>query len=141
MKRLVSIVLAIALIASFTTLGYAQDPPKKLGRGIVNTLTGFLEVPLKVIRISKSDGVMMGVTVGLAKGIGWGFFRTLVGLYEIVTFVIPAPAGYESILDPDTLLTPETMAGDPSMRSDFAPLRDQLQGGQTQSRGRSRSVK
>jgi putative exosortase-associated protein (TIGR04073 family) len=129
MKQVVSIVLAIALITSFTTLAHAQNPPVKLGRGIINTLTGFLELPLKVITISKKEGYPVGLTVGVAKGIGWGLYRTVVGLYEIVTFPIPAPAGYEPITDPDTLLTYETLSkGDPSMAVEFTPLKKEISG-------------
>jgi putative exosortase-associated protein (TIGR04073 family) len=137
MKRVVSIILAIALITSFTSLGYAQNAPTKLGRGILNTFTGLLEVPLKVIRISKSDGMPIGLTLGLAKGIGWALFRTSVGIYEVLTFIIPAPAGYEPITDPPTLFTSETMAGDPSMSIDFAPLSGQLKDGSTTKHRRS----
>ena len=129
MKQVVSIVLAIALITSFTTLAHAQNPPVKLGRGIINTLTGFLELPLKVITISKKDGYPTGLTLGVAKGIGWGVYRTLVGVYEIVTFPIPAPAGYEPITDPDTLLTYATLEKeDPSMAVKFTPLEEEISG-------------
>ncbi|MEE8360222.1 MAG: exosortase system-associated protein, TIGR04073 family [Candidatus Omnitrophota bacterium] len=137
MKKIISIVIAVCFIVSFTSLGYAQNAPAKLGRGILNTLTGFWEVPLKMIRISKVEGMPMGLTIGLLKGLGWGVYRTGVGIYEILTFAIPAPAGYESIMDPATLFTSETMAGDPSMRSDFRPLSDQLSGGSTTRRSRS----
>ena len=71
----------------------------------------------------------MGLTVGLARGIGWGVYRTLVGVYEIMTFPIPAPAGYEAITDPPTLLTSDTLQpSDPAMRSDFRPLSDEIEG-------------
>jgi len=129
MRKAISLLLIFAFIAVISTEAYAQNPPAKLGRGILNTLTGFLEIPLKVIRVSKSDGVPMGISVGLIKGIGWGLFRTLAGVYEILTFPIPAPAEYKAITDPPTLFTSETMAGEPSMRKDFKPLSDELQGG------------
>ena len=138
MKRALSLILAIAFITTFASAGYAQNAPAKLGRGIINTLTGFLEVPLKVISISKNEGMPMGLTVGVFKGIAWGLYRTVVGLYEIVTFPIPAPAGYEPITDPAHLLTKDTMSGDPSMAIDFRPLEKEITG---KSSGSKRSVK
>lgn len=130
MKRLVSLFMVVALIVSFSSVGYAQNPPAKLGRGIVNTLTGFWELPIKILKTCKSDGMPVGLTVGMAKGIGWSLYRTAVGLYEIVTFPIPAPAGYEAITDPPTLLTSETLEpDDPSMAINFSPLKKELSGG------------
>ena len=137
MKKAISLMLIFAFIAVISADAYAQNAPAKLGRGIMNTLTGFLEVPLKIIRISKSDGFPMGVSVGLIKGIGWGLYRTLVGVYEVLTFPIPAPAEYQAITDPPTLFTDATMAGDPSMRKDFKPLADELKGGSSSSGSRS----
>ena len=64
----------------------------------------------------------MGLTVGLGKGLALGAYRTLVGLYEIVTFAIPMPAEYSAITDPPTLMTSETLEEeDPSLREDLLP--------------------
>ena len=139
MKRVVSLLITIALITSFTTLGYTQTPQAKLGRGLVNTLTGLLEIPSNELKTCKSDGAPIGLTVGLAKGIALGLYRTLVGVYEVVTFALPAPAGYEAITDPPTMLTSATLVPeDPSMRSDFRPLAEEVEG---KTRERKRSVK
>jgi len=129
MKRLTSLLLVIALVLSVAHVGYAQTAPKKLGRGIINTLTGIMEVPADVLKTSKAEGVPMGITVGLGRGLVKGICRTLAGLYEIVTFPIPAPAEYAPITDPEILLTSETLKmEEPSMRSDFRPLSSELEG-------------
>lgn len=128
MKRIASVLLVITLIVSFSSVGYAQNPPAKLGRGLVNTLTGFWEIPVKIIRTCKSDGMPTGLSIGLVKGLAWGIYRTLVGVYEVVTFPIPAPSGYVAITDPPTLLTAETLQpGDPALRKDFKPLSSELE--------------
>ena len=102
---------------------YAQEAGSKLFRGLVNTATGFLELPITVYRISKADGYPTGLSYGFCKGLFDGIYRTAVGVYEVVTFLIPIPAGYESILTPDTLLTPATLEkANPAMREDFKPL-------------------
>jgi putative exosortase-associated protein (TIGR04073 family) len=142
MKRIASLLLVAVLITTFTTAGYAQTPQAKLGRGLANTLTGLLEVPLQTIRTCEADGAPKGLTIGLARGVVLGIYRTLVGIYEVVTFPIPAPADYRPITEPPTLLTSETLVPeDPSMRSDFRPLGSQLEGGSTSTRSRGTTTK
>lgn len=128
MKRIVGVFLVITLIIAFASVGYAQNPPAKLGRGLLNTFTGLWEIPVNVIRTCKSEGAPMGLTVGLAKGVAWGLYRTLVGVYEVITFAIPYPPDYSAITDPPTLLTSETLVPeDPAMRSDFRPLGSEIE--------------
>ncbi len=72
----------------------------KLTRGVANTFQGILEVPRHVGNTTETQGLLTGVTVGLGKGLGYGVLRTLVGLYEVVTFPIPIPEGYAPIIQP-----------------------------------------
>ncbi len=72
----------------------------KLGRGIGNILTGWMEIPCNVQShyyykdpVNSSLG---GGMIGLGKAIG----RTLVGAYETVTFFLPYPPQFEPILPP-----------------------------------------
>lgn len=126
MKKILSVLLIFTII-SIAPAAYAQDPGSKLLRGVVNTVSGFLELPFTIYKVSKAEGYPTGLTLGLGKGLVNSVYRTVVGLYEVVTFPIPAPAGYESILTPDTLL--ETLETDnPSMRKDFTPLSSELKG-------------
>lgn len=80
---------------------FAQDPLRKLGRGLANTLTGVVEIPKKVILISKNENPLLGLTWGLIKGAAAGLLRTAAGVYETVTFPIPAPADYEPMVQPE----------------------------------------
>lgn len=129
MKRVACALFVMVLVVSFASNGYAQNPAAKLGRGLLNTLTGLWELPIDILRTSKHEGGPKGLTVGLARGLATGLYRTLVGVYEVVTFAIPLPAGYRPITDPDTLLTAETLVpGDPAMRSDFRPLSSEYEG-------------
>jgi len=129
MKRIGSMIIVIALILSVASMAYAQNPQVKLGRGIINTLTGFWEVPIDMLKTSKAEGMPMGLSVGLVRGLATGIYRTLVGVYEVVTFPIPAPAGFTAITDPETLITSETLEKeDPKLTVEFSPLSSQLQG-------------
>lgn len=91
----------VGLCMSVATVCFAQDPFTKLGRGIANTLTGWVELPKNVYNTSVEDNPLAGVTLGLAKGAGMTLVRTGAGIYEIATFPFPLPEAYKPILDPE----------------------------------------
>ncbi len=91
-------IVAALLIA---TTCFAQDPFTKLGRGVANTLTGWVELPKNIYSASVSDNAFAGITLGLARGAGMTIVRTGAGLYEIVTFPFPLPQDYRPILEPE----------------------------------------
>ena len=72
----------------------------KLGRGLMEMMTGFLEFPGNIYAETQSDGLASGLTIGFAKGIGMIPVRELVGVYEFVTAPIEVPDDYEPVLDP-----------------------------------------
>ena len=77
---------------------------EKLGRGLANMATGFVEVPKNISREWRKSDPATGVIVGGVKGIGWGFTRFATGAYETFTFPVPAPANYEPLMYPATPL-------------------------------------
>lgn len=95
------ICVAILMILNIATSGYAQDPAKKLGRGIANILTGWVELPKNIYDTSVEDNPLSGLTIGLAKGVGMTIVRTGAGVYETVTFPFPIPEGYAPVLEPE----------------------------------------
>ena len=77
----------------------------KLGRGVVNLFTGFVEIPKNMAREWKRTDPITGITVGFFKGLGWGWTRTVAGGYEILTFPFPAPPDYVPLMEPEFVLT------------------------------------
>ena len=77
----------------------------KLGRGAVNTFTGWVEVPKRIHETAQQSGPWAGITWGLLRGLGYGFIRTAGGIYEAVTFPFPAPPGYRSVIQPEYVFT------------------------------------
>ena len=76
---------------------------EKAGRGLSNVTLGFVvEWPKTVILESEAHGPVFGLTVGLIKGMGLGLGRTLVGVYEMVTFPLPNGSDYAPVLEPGT---------------------------------------
>ncbi len=90
-----------ALVLSATTICFAQDAFTKLGRGVANTLTGWVELPKNIYDTSVQDNAFAGMTLGLAKGAGMTIVRTGAGIYEIATFPFPLPENYKPILEPE----------------------------------------
>jgi putative exosortase-associated protein (TIGR04073 family) len=95
------ICVAILMVLSVATSSYAQDPAKKLGRGIANILTGWIELPKNIYDTSVEDNPLSGLTIGLAKGVGMTIVRTGAGVYETVTFPFPIPECYAPVLEPE----------------------------------------
>ena len=92
--------VVVAMIG-MATQAYAQDPAKKLGRGLANILTGWVELPKNIYETSVEENVLSGLTMGLAKGVGMTIVRTGAGVYEAVTFPFPIPEDYAPVLEPE----------------------------------------
>ncbi len=100
-SRQVLTAMAVFLMLAITTVCFANDPFTKLGRGVANTLTGWVELPKNIHQTSVEDNVLSGITLGLAKGVGMTIVRTGAGIYEIATFPFPLPQDYRPILEPE----------------------------------------
>lgn len=79
----------------------------KLGRGVINTFTGWVEIPKRIYETSEVQGAASGWTWGLLRGVGYGFVRTAAGLYELFTFPFPAPPDYAPVMDPPYIFSTE----------------------------------
>lgn len=99
--RLSPLVFAAVLILGFNESAFAQDPFTKLGRGVANALTGWVEIPKNIYAVSREHNPFAGMTLGLAKGVGMTIVRTGAGFYEIATFPFPLPENYKPILEPE----------------------------------------
>ena len=99
-KKFIGLIIISAILFNFifSPASFAQDPTKKLGRGIANLALGWITFFTTIEDAGKSDGVFAAMTYGVFKGIAKAIQRTAVGIYETVTFPIPAPADYKPIL-------------------------------------------
>ena len=97
---ILALVIIYGLLSMNCGLIYAGDPIEKLGRGIANTATGWVEIPMEIGRSVEKSGDMAGLITGPLKGIAKAIGRTVVGIYDIVTFLIPLPRRYEPVIEP-----------------------------------------
>ncbi len=99
---LVTTMMTAAPAFAVNTGEYASGAGAKLGRGVLNTVTGWGEIPKQTITGSREEGVLGGVE-GFFKGIGLGVARTLAGAFEIATFWAPVPDKFEPVMEPATV--------------------------------------
>jgi len=98
-KRTLALTMALLMFTAVTV--FAAEPVKvqnagtKFGRGFTNLMGCWLEFPKQVILVSKEGNLFQGLTYGLVKGIGMGFFRLADGVFEITTCAIPP---YDKVL-------------------------------------------
>ncbi|MFN2508523.1 MAG: exosortase system-associated protein, TIGR04073 family [Chthoniobacterales bacterium] len=80
----------------------AQGPTRKLGRGISNLLFGWSELPTTIAKVNQDEGNSAAGGYGVVRGIGRSVLRTQAGLFEILTWPIPAVRGtYFPVLESD----------------------------------------
>ena len=97
MKRTGGALLVIGVILAWSQSDvWAQDPIHKAGRGVVNVLTGWLELPKQIHLGSQEENPVTGLGWGVVKGMGLTVLRSGVGIFEALTFPIPYPKGYAS---------------------------------------------
>jgi len=82
-------------------LCFAGDPIRKLGRGIANVATGWGEFPKEILQETERSGDIGGLLVAPFKGIAKFIGRTVIGVYEVITFLIPLPRNYEPVIEPE----------------------------------------
>lgn len=64
----------------------ASSPLRKLGRGVANLLTGWIELPAQITTETEINGSWSALTVGVLKGTAFTVGRTVLGAVEIATF-------------------------------------------------------
>jgi putative exosortase-associated protein (TIGR04073 family) len=106
--RIAIAAIAILCVAAIALPAFAQEGSvvermgKKLGRGIVNVATGWVELPKNIYDTSvETNNPLMGMTYGTLKGVGMTVVRTGAGAYDVATFLFPLPKDYEPILKPE----------------------------------------
>ncbi|MFH1395034.1 MAG: exosortase system-associated protein, TIGR04073 family [Candidatus Omnitrophota bacterium] len=109
MKKFLKILLLSLFV--ITTTGCPSSHAgafRKLGRGISNTLTGWAEIFFSVNKKFREhdNNVAQGLTA-LPEGIVRAGTRTILGVYETLTFPIPVPANYETIMYPEFIFETE----------------------------------
>ncbi len=90
--------IVLILILGVSLTAYAQDGAgAKLGRGLANIATSWLELPAQIYVTSESHDPFVGALVGTVKGALFIALRALTGVYDLVTF----PADSDPLMEPE----------------------------------------
>jgi putative exosortase-associated protein (TIGR04073 family) len=94
-------ILVVLFIFSFCLVNqcFAQEqesmtpsgPFEKLGRGIANIAFGPLELVQQPLEVAQDKGNIAALTYGVLRGVGMTVARALVGVTDVVTFLMPLP--------------------------------------------------
>jgi putative exosortase-associated protein (TIGR04073 family) len=103
-RRLMLLAILLAMLEPAPAAAEESVPGRighKLVRGVVNLGTGWLEMPKQIYRKIQEEGALRGVLLGPIEGLGMAIVRSTAGAYEIVTFPLPIPPGYEPMFQPE----------------------------------------
>lgn len=94
------VVLSLALLVA-PAQAREWSAGDKFGRGVTNMTLGVLAWPGEMVTESRERGPALGVPLGFATGLGWFVAREIIGVYEFLTCVFPAPPGFRPIIEPE----------------------------------------
>jgi putative exosortase-associated protein (TIGR04073 family) len=98
MKKIPIFFIIFAILAGLTAPARCDGPVEKLSRGLANTITFPCEIPYQISQTNSQNGLTAALSYGVLNGIFMTGVRAIVGIYEIVTFPIPAPGDFGPIL-------------------------------------------
>ena len=85
MKKVFAALMVGACLLSIGRV-VSADPAEKAARGVINTTTGWLEIPKVMYEDSVNENPIFGCTFGFFHGCGAAIYRTAAGLVDIATF-------------------------------------------------------
>ncbi len=103
--------VAVLLMVLFISAGSAvaeevlaedviQEMSTKLNRGLMNTMTGWVELPRQIIKSGHEKSWWVALPVGIPAGAMMAVGRTGVGVFEALLFIVPIDNSYDPILEP-----------------------------------------
>jgi len=105
MRRTVSVILILVIVAGFAAPGYCRGSGRKLMRGLANCATFYMEIPHRISEKNNESGLYDAFTLGAIKGFAMALFRGVAGMYETATFYFPMPENYEPFInDPESFI-------------------------------------
>jgi len=79
----------LAIHESAESPEYGRKFGGMIGRGVVNGLTGFVDILVNLVNETRDGPPLVGTLVGVSKGVGCGVLRTLSGAVDLTTFWVP----------------------------------------------------
>ena len=87
--------------AEYQESAAVQGRIRKLGRGLANIATCPAELVRTPELLSRREGYVAGITVGVLEGAWRTLVRGVAGVYEVLTFYAEVPGGFKPIMQPE----------------------------------------
>ena len=102
------LLLFLCFTLFFPIPAHAGGPLKKLLRGMATIVTAPLEIPHETRRYwkmgaKKTDHILVWILCGFVKGTADTTIHLGSGLWDVVSFPVPIPADYKSLMKPDQI--------------------------------------
>lgn len=101
MKKCVLILSVLLFFLGVAVAPSHAGPVAKFSRGITNLSTGWIEIFITAQQSFEKHKDIGGFIYGIPIGFAKGALRTGAGVYEILTFLVPIPKGYQPIVKPE----------------------------------------
>ncbi len=90
--------------AEAATLAAKGTWQRKLQRGFLNAAFSPLEISNEMAKEKRDEKAFIGWLNGLGRGSVFAVLRAFSGVYDVVTFPLPAPSGFGPIYEPEFAL-------------------------------------
>ncbi len=98
MKKIAIMMITVCLLFSSVSFAAEGTPMTKLGKGLLNIMDAPFEIPGTMMRTAQTEGTLNGISKGFLMGTLNTGMRLLSGVYEVITFSLPIPEGYGSMM-------------------------------------------
>ncbi|MFA5167684.1 MAG: exosortase system-associated protein, TIGR04073 family [Candidatus Omnitrophota bacterium] len=92
---------SLPLLAAEVEIQGEGTPQRKLQRGFLNVALSPIEISNELSKEVRNDTFPPSWVAGLGRGSIYTVGRALVGIYEMLTFLVPYPAHYKPVLFPE----------------------------------------
>lgn len=117
-KSITLTLILTSLVLSVPQVSASNKAPQKLTRGAINLFSAPVEIPREVRAhwisgSEKTHHIIVWIFCGFVKGIAMTTARSGSGLWDILTFPVPIPAQFDSLIKPASVFDdwPQRQAG------------------------------
>ncbi|MDD5698721.1 MAG: exosortase system-associated protein, TIGR04073 family [Victivallaceae bacterium] len=90
--KICPVILLVFFFLCFSSPSFAESGPlEKIGRGVANVAFGPLELVQQPLDVAQDKGNIAALTYGVFKGVAMTVAREVVGVIDIITFLMPLP--------------------------------------------------